>query len=393
MKNINRKGTQRYTKGPVPRLYSSFARLPRLCGKILKNTFSLIKNPAAGQRGILISLLALFPFSLGAEAGPPGGAEFSIRFYDKRVYHAAGEGDEPIYVQATVTNKSPESFRFKLADERAFSIEFEVRTLSNRAVEAADALVRRRAAGGKVFFREISVESGESFSFIEDLRDYADLREPGAFVVKARLHPELFREESRRDGGDGRGPAQGLVPVTALQTVRQAALESNRLSLSLRPPVIPGPGGRPAAIDLDTGAILRKERLAPDEVVEYLIGARQKSQWEKFFLYLDLEEMIARDPAKRRQWNAESEEGRQRMLERYRGELRQSVIDGDITAIPFEFEIQRTDYNALEGTVVVLEKFRTGTNYTERKRYTYYIKRKNDYWVIVDYVVANLGTE
>jgi hypothetical protein len=81
------------------------------------------------------------------------------------------------------------------------------------------------------------------------------------------------------------------------------------------------------------------------------------------------------------------------MLERYREELRQNVIDGDITAIPFEFEIQRTDYNAMEGTVVVLEKFRTGTNYTERKRYTYYIKRKNGYWVIVDYVVANLGTE
>lgn len=322
-----------------------------------------------------IFLLAFAPSFLGAET--PGRAEFNIRFYDKRIYHAAGVDNEPIYVQATVTNRSPEVFRFKLADERAFSIEFDVRTLGNRAVEAAAPLVRRRSSSGRIFFREISVESGESFSFIEDLRNYADLREAGAFVVKARIYPELYRPENLQNGGEGFG----------------SALESNRLSLSLRPAVIPGPGGIPAAIDLDTGAVLSKERLAPDELVEYFISARQKSQWEKFFLYLDLEEMISRDPARRRQWIAESEEGRRRMLERYRGEMRQNVIDGDITAIPFEFEIQRTDYNALEGTVVVLEKFRTGTNYTERKRYTYYIKRKDDYWVIVDYVVANLGTE
>jgi hypothetical protein len=336
---------------------------------------------------IFISFLVLAPSFLGAEL--PGGVEFSIRFYDKRIYHAAGEGNEPIYVQAAVTNRSPGVFRFKLAEERAFSIEFDVRTLSNRPVEAAAALIRRRTGGGRVFFREISVESGESFSFTENLRDYVDLREPGAFVVKARIYPELYRPEFL--------PPETFPPDPPRPEDRgpegRAVLESNRLSLSLRPPVIPGPGGEPAAINLDTGAVLRRERLAPDEVVEYLISARQKSQWEKFFLYLDLEEMISRDPARRRQWIAEGEEGRRRMLERYREEMRQNVIDGDITAIPVEFEIQRTDYNAAEGTVVVLEKFKTGTNYTERKRYTYYIKRRDDYWVVVDYVVANLGTE
>jgi hypothetical protein len=323
---------------------------------------------------VFILLLALAPAFLPAEAGVLEGAEFSIRFYDKRIYHASGNGGDPIYVQATIANRSPGVFRFKLADERAFSIEFDVRTLSNRTVEPADNLIRRRTGGGRIFFREISVESGESFSFIEDLRNYADLKDPGAFVVRARIYPELYRS-----------PQEGFDPG--------GALESNRLSLSLRPPVIPGPEGMPAPIDLDRGTVLSRERLAPDEVVEYLITARQRSQWEKFFLYLDLEEIIFRNPARRRQWNAEGEEGRRRMLARYREEMQQSIIDGDITAIPFEFEIQRTDYNALEGTVAVLEKFRTGTNYTERKRYTYYVKRKDDYWVIVDYVVVNLGTE
>jgi hypothetical protein len=247
-------------------------------------------------------------------------------------------------------------------------------------VEPAEDLIRRRTASGRIFFREISVESGESFSFVENLRDYADFKEAGAFVVRARIYPELLRSE--------------LIQTEFYpQDGPELILESNRLSLNLRPPVIPGPEGTPVAINADLGTILSRERLAPDEVIEYLLSARQKGQWEKFFLYLDLEEIITRDAARRRQWNAESEEGRRRMLERYREELQQNVIDGDISAIPFEFEIERTSYNAQEGTVVALEKFRTGANYTERKRYTYYLKRKDAYWAIVDYVVTNLGTE
>jgi hypothetical protein len=331
------------------------------------------------------------------------GIGFNIRYFDKRIYHASGNQGEPIYVQATITNNSPRAYRFKLAHERAFSIDFDVRTLTNRPVEPADILIRRRTTSSRIFFREIAVESGESFSFIEDLRNYADLRDPGAFVVSARIYPELFQPEALsgpRDPASAQAPAQAGTQGSAWSPVEVAAtgrpgpaLESNRLSLTLRPPVIAGPGGAPLPLDMELGAVLSRERLAPDEVIEYLLTARQKSQWEKFFLYLDLEAIIARDPARRRQWNAEGEEGRQRMLTRYQEELRQSVIDGDITAIPVEFEIERTTYNAHEGTVVVLEKFRTGTNYTERKRYTYYMQRKSSYWAVIDYVVTNLGTE
>jgi hypothetical protein len=351
-------------------------------------------------------MLMVFPGGTAPQAAEggnqsPEGIGFSIRYFDKRIYHASGNQGEPIYVQATITNNSPGAYRFKLAHERAFSIDFDIRTLANRPVEPADTLIRRRTGGGRIFFREIAVESGESFSFVEDLRNYADLKDSGAFVVSARIYPELFRPEllpgvqdPALAGAQSGTPAGARTPVeTAGAGQPGPVLESNRLSLSLRPPLIPGPDGIPLPIDAERGAVLSRERLAPDEVIEYLLTARQKSQWEKFFLYLDLEAIIARDPARRRQWTAEGEEGRRRMLARYREELQQSVIDGDITAIPSEFEIERTTYNAQEGTVVVLEKFRTGTNYTERKRYTYYVQRKGAYWAVVDYVVTNLGTE
>jgi hypothetical protein len=145
-------------------------------------------------------------------------------------------------------------------------------------------------------------------------------------------------------------------------------------------------------LHVDTNAILVREPLTPDEVVSYNLIARQKEQWEKFFLYLDLEAMLSRDSIRRRQWIAESEEGRQRMLDRYRRDLQSAVIDGDISTIPKNFIIERTTYGVEEGTVTVLEYFQVG-QYTERKRYTYYLRRSDNIWTIVDYVVVNLGTE
>jgi hypothetical protein len=187
-------------------------------------------------------------------------------------------------------------------------------------------------------------------------------------VVQAKVYPELYRT----------GTAQTLV--------------SNRLNLNLRPPVITGPDNIPLEMDAATGAVLVRERLAPDQVVEYMLTARQKSQWEKFFLYLDLPAMLSRDPFQSRKWLAENEEGRQRMVAEYRQRLQNSVDDGDISVIPSEFAMEQTKYNNYEGTVTVLEKFRY-SGFTEIRRYTYYLEQKDNIWTIVNYTVTKLGTE
>ncbi|GHV69820.1 hypothetical protein AGMMS49928_14110 [Spirochaetia bacterium] len=318
-------------------------------------------------------IAGLFLFLVLAPAAFAGEVSFDIRFFDKRIYYTEGG---PIYVQATVTNNSPRAFRFKLADERIFSLDFDVRTVTNRAVDAADALVRKRSQNQQVFFREISVESGESFSFVEDIRAYADLSRSGSYVILARIYPDLYRQ--------GGGPAAGSTGTTYM--------ESNRLALNIQPPILPGPDGTVPVVDVETGAALVRERLPPDEVVAYTLTARQKEQWEKYFLYLDLDEMIKRDSYRRREWLANNEEGRRRMIDRYRAELQDRIVDGDISTIPKEFTIERTLYDSQEATVTVLEKFQVG-DYTERKRYTYTLNRKDDIWNIVNYSVVNLGTE
>ena len=305
------------------------------------------------------------------------GISFSIRYYDKKIYYLE---QDPVFIQVTLTNNSPAPYRFKLADERAFSVDFDVRTSTNRAVEAADFVVRKRSQSQQVYFREISIESGESFSFVEDLCDYAALRQAGSYVVQARIYPELYQITE-----------SSISPGRTLAATGRP-LESNRLALSIRPRQIIGPDGIPMQLDVDTNAVLVREKLPPDEVVRYILSARQKSQWEKYFLYLDLEAMLSRDAYRKRQWNAESEEGRRRMLARYREDLQSETIDNDISLIPMDFMIERTTYDSKTATVTVLEFFRVGT-YTERKRYTWYLEKREETWTIVDYSVVNLGTE
>ena len=322
-----------------------------------------------------ILLIFLGISSLAAEAG----IGFNIRYFDRRIYYLE---QDPIFVQVTLTNNNPYTFHFKLANDRAFSLDFDVRTASNRLVDPADTLVRRRSHSQQVFFREISIATGESFSFVEDLRDFVSFTQSGTYVLQARLYPELFQTIES---------AAGINPGGNLAASGQP-LQSNRLSLSLRPWPVSGPDGIPLALDVTTNAVLVRESLPPDEVISYLLTARQQSQWEKFFLYLDLETMLARDPFRRRQWNAESEEGRQRMLIRYKEELQSASVDRDIALIPMNFVVERTVYTADAATVTVRQYFRVG-NFTEIKRYTWHLEKQDEAWTVVDYSVVNLGTE
>ena len=318
------------------------------------------------KHGNLKMTLSLFflvfsPLVYAAE----GNIDVSIRYYDRRIYYVE---QDPILVQLTISNQGSATYRFKLADERVFSVDFDIRTISNRLIDPAEVLLRRRIQNQRVFFREVSVEPGESFSFVEDLRDYGAFSQAGSFTIQAKLYPELLRGAS-------------AIPIS-----------SNRLSLNLRPKPVDEATGVPLALDTDTNALLARQKMPPDEVVEYMLIARQKEQWEKYFLYLDLEAMISRDGQRRREWQAESEEGRQRMLDRYRTELEKTTVERDISTIPTSFIIETTTYGPGTGEVTVLEKFKEG-NYTINRRYTYYLRRRDNIWSVVDYTVTNLGTE
>lgn len=308
---------------------------------------------------MLLVLIALSSTGLFGQEN----VDVSIRFFDKKLYYP----HDSIMVKIEISNNGAEMYRFELADNRIFNIDFTVRTLSNRMLPQSDDLIRVRNSNQHVFFREVSIGPRERFSFLEDLSNYVEILDPGKYIIQAHFYPKLIK--------------------TGIRTPK---IESNRLNLSVRP--------EKPELDLlvieDTVAMakLEKQSLPPDEVVAWTINARQQSDWDRFFLYLNLESLLEKNAARRRQYLNLSQEEQRQMLAEYRENLMNETVDGDIVVIPEEFEILKTEYTPEEASVIVEEKFQY-PGYKEVKRYTYFLRKRDNVWFIYDYEVQNIGTE
>jgi len=282
------------------------------------------------------------------------------------MYYPDAADSNPVFIHITVRNTGTDTLRFKLADDRMFSIDFNAYTIKNERLSQTEMLVRKRTTNQTVYFREIALEAGEEYSFVENLKEYLTVANPSVYYVDLTFYPELYRFRDER-------------------------ITSNRLTLEVRPsPSAASSSSIP--VEAGTVRILQPEAIPPDQVVERTIVARQKSLWDQYFLYMDVEAMLERTPSQKRRYRAASADERERMVDAYKSDLMQSRIDGDIVAVPERFQIEKTVYSKTEGSVVVTEWFNNRTYY-EKKSYTYRLRQREGVWQIYDYTVVNLGTE
>ena len=282
------------------------------------------------------------------------------------MYYPDAADSNPVFIHITVRNTGTDTLRFKLADDRMFSIDFNAYTIKNERLSQTETLIRKRTTNQTVYFREIALEAGEEYSFVENLKEYLTVANPSVYYVDLTFYPELYRFRDER-------------------------ITSNRLTLEVRPsPSAASSSSIP--VEAGTVRILQPEAIPPDQVVERTIVARQKSLWDQYFLYMDVEAMLERTPSQKRRYRAASADERERMIDAYKSDLMQSRIDGDIVAIPERFQIEKTVYSKTEGSVVVTEWFNNRTYY-EKKSYTYRLRQREGVWQIYDYTVVNLGTE
>ena len=293
-------------------------------------------------------------------------ADISIKFYDKTMYYSGDRTDNPIYVNVKISNNSSKTLRFKVADDRRFTIDFTGFDIKNSLIPTNKKLIEKRTTNQTIYFREITIESGEAYSFTENLRDYLDISEPSLYYIELVFYPELYKN-------------------------RNISIKSNRLRLE----IMPNPSAASSSfipVEESTGKILQPQEISPDEVVKQTNIARQKGLWDQFFLYFDLEELLKRDPVRNKKYSIVSALERRQMLESYKKTLSDEKIDIDIISIPKKFDIETTTYTQTEGSVKVLEWFDNGT-FMEKKRYTYFVRQRDGIWQIYDYTVDNLGTE
>jgi hypothetical protein len=314
---------------------------------------------------IIIAFFALIAQPLLADIDPHS-VSVSIKYYNKTIYYPENSVDNPVYIHVSITNNGSDTLRFKLADDRAFSMDFNARTMKSALLPKTENIVRKRTTNQTVYFREIALEAGEEYSFVENVKDYLIIPEPSIYYLDVQFFPELYKSKNN-------------------------TITSNMLTLEVRPSP-QGAASSAVPIHSQTMSILVPEDISPDRVVEQTIIARQRSMWDLYFLYIDLEQMLMRDPVRDRKYRTSSAAERNNMLVNYKADLIQSRIERDIVAIPEKFSIERTLYSQSEGTVTVIEWFKYD-DFREKKRYTYYVRQRDGIWQIYDYTVENLGTE
>ena len=293
-------------------------------------------------------------------------ASVSIKYHNRAIYYPGNSADNPINIHITIKNEGTETLRFKLADDRMFSLDFNAFTVKNTRLPNTENLIEKRTSNTTVYFREIALEQGEEYSFIENLKDYINIENPSVYYLEMSFYPELYKSKF-------------------------ISINSNRLTLEVRP----SPSAVSSSyipVSAQTAEILKPEALAPDKIVEQTIIARQKSLWDQYFLYMDVESMLKRNPNLKKKYITVSAEERERMIESFKADLMQSRIENDIIAVPEKFQIEKTTYTPTEGSVIVTEWFKY-PNYSEKKSYTYKVRQREGIWTIYDYSVVNLGTE
>jgi len=295
-----------------------------------------------------------------------GDVTCSIRYYNKKIYYA---GDN-VELRVELYNNSPDNFSFQTTDPKYFNTIMVFKDITGRELKDKYKVTRKIAAAQTVYYRNMIIQPGEVFAFNIPLNDVLDISEAGIYFVQLEFFPDLYDNRS---------------------------IKSNILDLSIRPNL--GINEVQRIIDQETGEILKQERKAPDEVVKYTIEALQKSEFNKYFLYIDLESIMLKSQDRMESYNRLSDVNRKKFLDEYKQMLIKNMLVDQGTATPesiiyrpFAYNIIKTWYTDQNAEVTVMQKFRY-EQLIEVKEYTYKLRKNDTIWVIYDYLVMNKGTE
>lgn len=301
---------------------------------------------------ILLSLLFILCFS------QLFGVEFKIDFYDKKIYYT----DSTIRMKGIIRNNENSAYFFRATDKRIFNLKIKVFMVSGKKeLPPSSNYIKDWNANSPYFYRDISLEPEEEYSFTFSLNNFVGITEPGIYLIQAEYLPDL---------------------------TRRASLQSNRIYLNVRPKS-KAPDYRNRLIE-EKQAILERDDLAPDRVVDYVLKALQRGHWDKFFLYLDLASLLQNNAYLKRRYVTSSEEERDKIVTDYKRSLQINDLpeDANLVRIPQKYEISRTIYDSSTAQVRVAEFFNEkGRPDSEavKTRYTYYLKRKDGVWFISRY--------
>jgi hypothetical protein len=318
-------------------------------------------SEALKQIVTFILLFAVLCNGAGAD-----GLSVGIKLVEQKIYFL----NDDIEIKITVKNDSVDMRQFCVADNRVFSLDFDVRTVSNRPSDYHSVQFQNNRNTLKpVFYRDVSLSPGEEYSLTVSLSDYITLKDPGLYYVQAVFFPDLYMADAA------------------------PSLTSNKLTLNVRP-AVQSPTER-VEVEARVERARQRDTLPPDEVVTYVLKARLADEWAKFYLYINLEKLYLNSFLKTRQnrdqFNRLSEADKQLKVNAYKNQITAGKAEWYLVLKPHSFAIVETRYTPFEATVKAQQVYQH-PDYKEPRLYTYTLQRAGNVWEITDYVVENINT-
>lgn len=307
------------------------------------------------KKTILFILCALFTISAYSQP-----ISVNIEFTHPRIFRM----NEDIYIDVKLSNKEETPYSSLMAQDKRYSFDFELTSLQNKQQKHSAEYSNFFNRVQPVFHSVVRLDENEGYTYRVLLNDYFDMNITGQYILRCIYYPEMKLGK----------------------TCNEQIIKSNSITLNIRPTdsderIIQ------EQIAAEHEKFLVMERKAPDEVVDYMLRARINGEWEKFFLYIDLDKMICSDITFGKRYKKADSDKQQEILKEYKEYLKKDKIN-EISYLPCKFEIIKTEYTAGSGKVDAFVMFKEH-DYIDKKYYTYYLKKQDDKWKITNYTVSN----
>jgi len=288
--------------------------------------------------------------------------EVKIKFYNKNLYQIG----KPIIVEIKITNLGQFPFTFFNADEKIFTYDFDVRTMSNRPVEHSKIYAIRRYQSKAIFYNEITLKQNESHSARINISEWFDFEKPGEYLIRGIFFPKLITD------------AEGIQIKS-----------SNELLLELHPRYTEE---IEKVVEVEKRKKLEAKPLPPYEVVGFLLDSLMNKDFESYFMYINFDRFIMQFENARKKYINAPDAKKPEVIEELKNYIRGK---NELESIPFsqtipnDYEIEKTIIEKSDAEVRVIETFILG-RLVEKKRYTYYLHKYGDLWLLEGYRVVNL---
>ncbi len=295
------------------------------------------------------------------------GLTFSVDYYERQRFTPS----DNIRLEVTLFNEKSDIESFYLSDNKIFNLEFEVKNEYSSRLPSSQSYLNAFSNSRNTYYRQIDLYPNEKYSFSVNLNDFVNLTDPGVYVISTTFFTSLI--------------AKSNAVSLSFNTEKLNAVQD--LVLTVFPNSNEASSDLLSTLEQQRNLLLKQADFSPDQIIDYMLKAKQARDWDKYFLYQDTEALMLKNADLNRQYKLSSPQTQQLMLTQFKDSIRKEVASNGREYIPTNYVIAKTSYTNTEAQVIVNADFQI-MDYSESRRYTYTLSKILGIWEIVDIDVA-----